>query len=155
MYITDHTLHMYSVLFQAALKAASHHSDTLVCFCVTASVTLVSCLIFQSILQCSLHSISQPPHIRYYNWTETHCVHQEYRVWNDCCEAAGIEPEIVLTVKGVYTNPAVGTSEYGLTLRTEVHKASHTPTPLHIMRVRIKINNFSAKVSFTNIFELL
>ena len=34
MYITDHTLHMYSVLFQAALKAASHHSDTLVCFCV-------------------------------------------------------------------------------------------------------------------------
>ena len=33
-YITDHTLHMYSVLFQAALKAASHHSDTLVCFCV-------------------------------------------------------------------------------------------------------------------------
>ena len=34
MYITDHVLHMYSVLFQAALKAASHHSNTLVCFCV-------------------------------------------------------------------------------------------------------------------------
>ena len=40
-------------------------------FIVTASVSLVSCLIFQSILQCSLHFISQPPHIRYYNWTET------------------------------------------------------------------------------------
>ena len=37
---------------------------------VTASVTLVNCLIFQSILQCSLHSISQPPHIRYCNWAE-------------------------------------------------------------------------------------
>ena len=37
---------------------------------VTASLTLVNCLIFQSILQCSLHYISQPPHIRYCNWTE-------------------------------------------------------------------------------------
>ena len=67
-------LYICTVCFQAALKAASHHSDTLVYFfvsIVTASVTLVSCLIFQSILQCSLHSISQPPHIRYCNWTET------------------------------------------------------------------------------------
>ena len=37
---------------------------------VTASLTLVNCLIFQSILQCSLHYISQPPHICYCNWTK-------------------------------------------------------------------------------------
>ena len=46
-------LYICTVCFQAALKAASHHSDTLVYFfvsIVTASVTLVSCLIFQSIL---------------------------------------------------------------------------------------------------------
>ena len=57
-------LYICTVCFQAALKAASHHSDTLVYFfvsIVTASVTLVSCLIFQSILQCLLHFISQPP----------------------------------------------------------------------------------------------
>ena len=126
---------MYSVLFRQRSKQLAIIAILWFVFVsiVTASVTLVSCLIFQSILQCSLHSISQPPHIRYYDWTETHCVHQEYRVWNDCCEAAGIEPEIVLTVKGVYTNPAVGTSEYGLTLRTEVHNASHTPTLLHFV----------------------
>ena len=37
---------------------------------------------------------------------------------------------MVLTGRGVYTNPAAGTSEYGLTLQTEIHNASHTPTPL-------------------------
>ena len=82
MYITDHTLHMYSVLFRQRSKQLAIIAILRFVFVsiVTASVTLVSCLIFQSILQCSLHSISQPPHIRYYNWTETHCVHQEYRV---------------------------------------------------------------------------
>ena len=82
MYITDHTLHMYSVLFRQRSKQLAIIAILWFVFVsiVTASVTLVSCLIFQSILQCSLHSISQPPHIRYYNWTETHCVHQEYRV---------------------------------------------------------------------------
>ena len=82
MYITDHTLDMYSVLFRQRSKQLAIIAILWFVFVsiVTASVTLVSCLIFQSILQCSLHSISQPPHIRYYNWTETHCVHQEYRV---------------------------------------------------------------------------
>ena len=73
MYITDHTLHMYSVLFRQRSKQLAIIAILWFVFVsiVTASVTLVSCLIFQSILQCLLHSISQPPHIRYYNWTET------------------------------------------------------------------------------------
>ena len=73
MYITDHTLHMYSVLFRQRSKQPAIIAILWFVFVsiVTASVTLVSCLIFQSILQCSLHFISQPPHIRYYNWTET------------------------------------------------------------------------------------
>ena len=73
MYITDHTLHMYSVLFRQRSKQLAIIAILWFVFVsiVTASVTLVSCLIFQSILQYLLHSISQPPHIRYYNWTET------------------------------------------------------------------------------------
>ena len=73
MYITDHTLHMYSVLFRQRSKQPAIIAILWFVFVsiVTASVSLVSCLVFQSILQCSLHFISQPPHIRYYNWTET------------------------------------------------------------------------------------
>ena len=69
MYITDHALHKYSVLFRQRSKQLAIIAILWFVFVsiVTASVTLVSCLIFQSILQCSLHSISQPPHIRYYN----------------------------------------------------------------------------------------
>ena len=69
MYITDHALHMYSVLFRQRSKQLAIIAILWFVFVsiVTASVTLVSCLIFQSILQCLLHSISQPPHIRYYN----------------------------------------------------------------------------------------
>ena len=73
LYITEHTLDMYSVLFRQRSKQLAIIAILWFVFVsiVTASVTLVSCLIFQSILQCSLHSISQPPHIRYYKWTET------------------------------------------------------------------------------------
>ena len=64
----------------------------------------------------------------------------------------------MLTVKGVYTNPAAGTSEYGLTLRTEVYNASHTPTPLHysvlILTVILSVSPFLTNTGQSQQFVL-
>ena len=114
------------------LRKVPDHTDTLVCFCVSQHQYHWWVAWYFNPYCNVRYTLS--PNLRISVITtglKQHCVHQEYRVWNVCCEAAGIKPEIVLTVKGVYTNPAAGTSEYGLTLRTVIHNASHTPTPLH------------------------